>query len=185
MKTQSTSTRDRLISNAARLFRRTGYHGTGLAQVLADSKSPKGSLYHHFPDGKSDLAMAAASWVSAGMIRIIDVSFKDADTFADGATTFCYKLAKLFESGDDWQACPISAMLFDGPGNDKFRDHADQLLTSWSAQTAEHGRRLGMDRAEADATSELLLMTIQGAWTLARARKSADVIRRIPVHLFG
>lgn len=185
MTAQTAPTRDRLIRSAARLFRQTGYHGTGLAQVLSDSKAPKGSLYHHFPDGKSDLAMAAASWVSSGMIRIIDDSFKDADTFADGATTFCFKLAKLFESGDDWQACPISAMLFDGPNNDAFRDHADDLLTSWSNQTAGHGRRLGMDSREADAISELLLMTIQGAWTLARARKSADVIRRVPTHLFG
>lgn len=185
MTLQPATTRDRLIASAARLFRQTGYHGTGLAQVLNDSKTPKGSLYHHFPDGKSDLALAAASWVSKGMIRIIDDSFKDADTFEDGATTFCYKLAKLFETGADWQACPISAMLFDGPNNDKFRSHADHLLTSWSNQTAEHGRRMGMSAAQADATSELLLMTIQGAWTLARARKSADVIRRIPTHLFG
>lgn len=184
MMTQTRSTRDRLISSAARLFRQQGYHGTGVAQVLTDSHAPKGSLYHHFPDGKSDLAMAAASWVSNGMIGIIDDAFMGAETFADGATTFCYKLAKLFEAGDDWQACPISAMLFDGPDNDKFRLHADHLLSSWSAQTAAHGRRLGMNPTQADAASELLLMTIQGAWTLARARKSADAIRRIPIHLY-
>ncbi len=177
-------TRARLIASAARLFRENGYHGTGLAQVLNDSHAPKGSLYHHFPDGKSDLAMAAASWVSHGMIGIIDDAFGDATSFAGGATTFCYKLAKLFETADHWQACPISAMLFDGPDNDDFRNHADQILSSWSAQTAKHGRRLGMDPAKADAASELLLLTIQGAWTLARARKSADVIRRIPIHLY-
>ena len=181
---QAPSTRDRLISSAARLFRQKGYHGTGLAQVLTDSHAPKGSLYHHFPDGKSDLAMAAASWVSDGMIGIIDDAFRDAGSFADGATTFCFKLAKLFDVADHWQSCPISAMLFDGPDNDDFRNHADQILTSWSARTAEHGRRLGMNATEAGAASELLLMTIQGAWTLARARKSADVIRRIPIHLY-
>jgi len=179
------TTRDRLISSAARLFRQNGYHGTGLAQVLADSHAPKGSLYHHFPDGKSDLAMAAASWVSSGMIGIIDDAFSGADTFAQGATTFCHKLAKLFDTTDHWQACPISAMLFDGPDNDDFRSHADQILTSWSARTAEHGQRLGMDADKAGAASELLMMTIQGAWTIARARKSADVIRRIPIHLYG
>lgn len=184
MKSQTPSTRDRLISSAARLFRQNGYHGTGLAQVLTDSHTPKGSLYHHFPDGKSDLAMAAASWVSTGMIGIIDDAFVEADSFAGGATTFCYKLAKLFETGDDWQSCPISAMLFDGPSNDEFRNHADHLLTSWSAQTSKHGQRLGMSEAEADAASELLLMTVQGAWTLARARKSADVIKRIPIYLY-
>ena len=179
------TTRDRLISSAARLFRQNGYHGTGLALVLADSHAPKGSLYHHFPAGKSDLAMAAASWVSEGMIGIIDDAFTGSDSFSNGATTFCHKLAKLFDVADYWQSCPITAMLFDGPDNDEFRNHADKILTSWSASVAEHGRRLGMDTDKADAASELLLMTIQGAWTIARARKSADIIRRIPIHLYG
>lgn len=185
MSPQPAKTRDRLIASAARLFRQKGYHGTGLAQVLADSHTPKGSLYHHFPDGKSDLAMAAASWVSEGMITIIDDAFAHADSFADGATTFCHKLAKLFDLNDQWQSCPISSMLFDGPDNDAFRSHADLILTSWSARAAQHGRAKGMDAASAEAAAELLLMTIQGAWTIARARRSADVIRRIPIHLYG
>ena len=57
-------TKDRLIHAAATLFRTRGYHGVGLADVLADAKAPKGSLYHHFPNGKSDLALAAATWAS-------------------------------------------------------------------------------------------------------------------------
>lgn len=178
------STRERLITSAARLFRQNGYHGTGLAQVLSDSHAPKGSLYHHFPNGKSDLAMASASWVSGGVIRIIDDAFTPAPDFATGATTFCHKLAKLFEVTDDWQSCPITSMLFDGPDNQAFLTHADHLLSSWSARCAEHGRRLGMTQKDADAAAELLLLTIQGAWTLARARQSADVIRRIPKYIY-
>ncbi|WP_428546807.1 TetR/AcrR family transcriptional regulator [Profundibacter sp.] len=184
MQKPATKTRDRLIETAATLFRQKGYHGTGLTEVLTASHAPKGSLYHHFPDGKSDLAMAAASWVSKGMLQIIDDSFAQADSFADGATTFCFKLAKLFDTADHWRSCPISTMLFDGPDNDAFRQHADHILTSWSTRTAEHGVRLGMSKAQAEAAAELLLMTIQGAWTLARARNSADVIRRIPKHLY-
>ncbi len=184
MHKSATKTRDRLIETAAMLFRQKGYHGTGLTEVLTASNAPKGSLYHHFPDGKSDLAMAAASWVSKGMLQIIDDSFAQADSFADGATTFCYKLAKLFDTADHWRSCPISTMLFDGPDNDTFRQHADIILSSWSARAAEHGMRLGMPKAEAEAASELLLMTIQGAWTIARAKNSADVIRRIPKYLY-
>lgn len=185
MTPEPTKTRDRLIASAALLFRQKGYHGTGLAQVLADSHAPKGSLYHHFPNGKSDLAMAAASWVSKGMITIIDDAFANADTFPDGATTFCHKLAKLFDLNDHWQSCPISSMLFDGPDNDAFRAHADQILTSWSTRAAEHGQRMGMCDTDAGSAAELLLMTIQGAWTIARAKRSAEVIRRIPIHLYG
>lgn len=49
----------RLIRVAAELFRKRGYHGVGLSELLTAAKAPKGSLCHHFPDGKSDLAPAS------------------------------------------------------------------------------------------------------------------------------
>ena len=185
MGTEQANTRDRLITSAARLFRQKGYHGTGLAEILAESHAPKGSLYHHFPAGKSDLALVAADWVSQGMLEIIDASFADAADFAEGAATFCHKLAKLFDLNDSWQSCPISTILFDGPDNGAFRTHANTILTNWIKRTSLHARELGLEKADADAAAELLLITIQGAWTLARARASSEVIRRIPRHLYG
>ncbi len=100
-------TKDRLIRTAADLFRNRGYHGVGLAELLAAAEAPKGSLYHHFPDGKSDLALAAATWSSDQMLRLIAESFEPADSFRAGATTMCYKLAKLFDLAGKWSGCPV------------------------------------------------------------------------------
>ncbi|OOK66618.1 bacterial regulatory s, tetR family protein [Mycobacterium kansasii] len=47
-----------LISTAATLFRRQGYAATGLKQILDEAGVKPGSLYHHFPDGKQQLAAA-------------------------------------------------------------------------------------------------------------------------------
>lgn len=58
--TEEPSTRDRLVQAATRLFRQRGYDGTGLTEILTEAGVPKGSLYHHFPEGKADLACAAA-----------------------------------------------------------------------------------------------------------------------------
>src|SRR5919109_4577663 len=52
-----TDTRDRVIQTAASLFRAQGYHATGLNQVIAEGRAPKGSLYFHFPGGKEQLAV--------------------------------------------------------------------------------------------------------------------------------
>ena len=131
MTTPALPTKDRLIRSAANLFRTRGYHGTGLSDLLTDANAPKGSLYHHFPNGKSDLALASATWASDEMLRVLAASFAAADTFEDGATTLCHKLAKLFDKSGHWDACPIASTLFEGPDNSEFRDHAQRLYDGW------------------------------------------------------
>lgn len=169
-------TKDRLVRAAANLFRTRGYHGVGLADVLAAAQAPKGSLYHHFPNGKSDLALAAATWASDEMLRLIAASFDGADTFRDGATTLCYKLAKLFDI-TGWDTCPIANILFEGPDNDSFRAHAEHTYDGWIAEVLDHAERLGLDDEEASRKAEHLFILIQGGWMLARARRNSDVLR--------
>ncbi|ERI53646.1 hypothetical protein N878_14690, partial [Pseudomonas sp. EGD-AK9] len=53
------TTRDKLIDAMIDALQRKGLHGVGLSELLADAGAPKGSLYHHFPGGKSELAVAA------------------------------------------------------------------------------------------------------------------------------
>src|ERR1700712_614003 len=48
-------TRDRILQASGELFRRQGYAGTGVKQILTEAAAPFGSLYHFFPGGKSAL----------------------------------------------------------------------------------------------------------------------------------
>src|SRR5439155_26126889 len=54
-----TRTKDRLVEASSELFRRQGYTGTGVKQILAEASAPFGSLYHHFPGGKEELGAEA------------------------------------------------------------------------------------------------------------------------------
>ncbi|OBY24769.1 TetR/AcrR family transcriptional regulator [Leisingera sp. JC1] len=176
-------TRERLLRAAAGLFRNKGYSGTGLAELLAAAEAPKGSLYHHFPNGKSDLALAAADWASEQMLVLIDASFTPAPTFQEGAKTVCYKLAKLFDKQGKWSGCPVSATLFEGPENEAFHQHAAKLFEGWITETAAHARRLGLPEAEARAAAENFYILLQGGWQLARVRRDSDVIRGLHLQM--
>ena len=48
-------TRERILESSAELFRRQGYVGTGVKQIVAEAGAPFGSLYHFFPGGKEEL----------------------------------------------------------------------------------------------------------------------------------
>ncbi|MEM0948825.1 MAG: TetR/AcrR family transcriptional regulator [Pseudomonadota bacterium] len=179
------STRERLITTAAQLFRLRGYNGVGLNEILASAGAPKGSLYHHFPNGKADLAMSAARWASDGMVEIIDDAFTDARDYRDGATTLCFKLAKFFDISGGWDGCPVASILVDGPENDAFRDMVARTHNRWIEGIASHGRRLGLAPTQARERAETLLIGIQGAWVVARARKSSGILRDLPGRLLG
>ena len=65
-------TRERLIRAAVFHFQVFGYHGTGLSAVLQRANATKGSLYHHFPGGKEELAVAAMQWIEHEVTRFLD-----------------------------------------------------------------------------------------------------------------
>lgn len=177
-------TRDRLIATAAALFRQKGYHATGLTEILDQAGVPKGSLYHHFPEGKADLARAAADWTADIVLRIIDDAFGPAVSYPDGATTFCHKLARLYDLTASADTCPISALLFDGPESPAFRAHAEAVFARLIGAIAAHAQRLGMEEPAATTAAETLLITVEGGWTLARARQSSAILRSLPGRLF-
>lgn len=173
-------TRDRLIRHAASLFQQRGYHGVGLNQILSAARLPKGSLYHHFKKGKADLAVAAAEWASAHMLRIVSDAFTDANSFADGFATLCHKLAKLFDIMEEWHGCPISTNLIDGPENGRFRDVTARIFEDWITAMTAHGVRLGLDQPVARQYAMQAFIAIQGGWTVARAERNSAILRKLP-----
>jgi TetR/AcrR family transcriptional regulator, lmrAB and yxaGH operons repressor len=177
MNQSDASTRDRLVAASAELFRQRGYHGVGLTEILKAAKAPKGSMYHHFPNGKPDLALAAADWASNGMLLMIANAFEPAPNYAEGLTTLCYRLAKFFDVSGGWSGCPVSNVLFDGPGNDTFRDRTNDIYSKWTRAVAYHAIRFGEDEEQ---NAETFLLALQGSWIMSRARGSADIIRKLP-----
>ena len=183
--TEEPTTRDRLVLAATRLFRQRGYDGTRLTEILTEAGVPKGSLYPHFPDGKADLACAAADWTASEIIRVIDDSFRAAPDWRQGITTFCYKMAKLFDILNSADACPIFGLLFEGPDHDRFRAQAEQSFDRIIAAAARYGQALGMPAETAHDAAETFIIGFQGSWTLARTRRKSDVLRGLPARLYG
>src|SRR6478735_1017848 len=67
-----------LIDAAALLFRRQGYAATGVNQILEAADVKAGSLYHHFPNGKQQLAAAVVESAGGEIERLLR-RFLDSD----------------------------------------------------------------------------------------------------------
>ena len=66
------SVRSNMVNGAVRLLATAGVEGTSFREVLALSDAPRGSVYHHFPGGKSELlhdALSRTSELSLALLR--------------------------------------------------------------------------------------------------------------------
>ena len=75
------ATHDRIVDAAARAIRRSGYNGTGVADIMKDAGLTHGGFYAHFASREAMLAEAAdrAGSESVAMMERIAASRAAAD----------------------------------------------------------------------------------------------------------
>jgi TetR/AcrR family transcriptional repressor of lmrAB and yxaGH operons len=171
------SSRDVLLRAASDMIRRNGYDGVGLNQILGAADLPKGSLYHHFPGGKSELAQSATVWAAAGVERLVDRIFGEASDFRSGAVALSKAIADKLEQSDKILACPVASILQAGASDAQLRSAGRAVLSGWIEKLASHADRLGQS-APGDA-AETLVMLMEGAWLLALAEQSSAPFERL------
>lgn len=69
--TKPDDTRTRILKAALKLFRKHGFHGVGMTEILSLADTPKGSAYHHFPGGKQAIAVAVVEGLSESILAMM------------------------------------------------------------------------------------------------------------------
>ena len=109
-------TRTRLINTMQRSLQRNGLHGTGLTELLSLAKAPKGSLYHHFPGGKEELAMAAIAQTADQLERFFSRLFSEHADPLDAVAHWIQSALRRIEASEFSLGCPLAAAALDsGP----------------------------------------------------------------------
>lgn len=173
----ATTTKARLLETAAELFRRQGYASTGLKQLTTQAGAPFGSLYHHFPGGKDELAEAAirdaAGYYLDLATRSFDASLDPPDMiramFADAAD-------HLRESGYA-DACPVATVALEvASTNDRLRQATHDVFEIWLAWLESYFAGVGMTEPVARASALHFLIALEGAFILSRAAQSTEAL---------
>src|SRR5215472_1844248 len=103
-----TGTRERILDASTELFRRQGYSGTGLNQIVAEAQAALGSIYHFFPGGKQQLGEEAIRRSGALYDQLIDAVFDAAPDVVTGVSDFFLGAARHLEDSGFADACPIA-----------------------------------------------------------------------------
>lgn len=167
-----------MLKATAELFRRQGYDGTGLSQVLDESGAPRGSLYFHFPGGKEQLAAEAVSSIGARIGTGIEALLESSDDVAEAVGRVVESMANDLEESGYVRGCPVAAVSLDSASSSKqVREACRRSFERWISLLEARLERAGWSRGAAREEAILILATVEGALTLARASRDPEPLR--------
>lgn len=172
-----------MVVSAALLIRERGAHATAISDVLQHSGAPRGSAYHYFPGGRTQLLCEAVDFAGEHVAAVI----AEAESGLGLLDTLIDKYRRQLLDSDFRAGCPIVAVSVEsGDEQDRERmapvlERAGAVFDRWTSQITQ---RLISDGIPVDAARELSILTtsaLEGAIVLARVRRDVaplDLIHR-------
>ncbi|MGA2928108.1 MAG: TetR/AcrR family transcriptional regulator [Solirubrobacteraceae bacterium] len=167
-----------MIESAAVLFSERGIQGTSLIDVLSHSGAPRGSVYHHFSGGKTELVEEATRWAGEFTLAGAVAAVQRSDPVA-AVGSFRRYWSKILRDSDFEGGCPIALAALEGSHEPTARDIAGEVFGDWQTVIADALRRRGVAAARARSIATLLLASIEGAIVLCRAQRSLRPLERV------
>lgn len=169
------STREAILTAAAELMRRKGYGAVGMKDIVAASGAPTGSLYHHFPGGKLQIAREALTNAGVAYGMLIP-------TLIDPHTDLSEAIVAVFDqAGEDMAAtgfanmCPVASVAAETADiEEDLRQAAAAVFTGWLDGGAAYFVARGVQPDTARQLIVALVSTLEGAFVLARTLRSTE-----------
>ena len=167
--------RQHIVETAYALFKRVGFHATGIDRIIAEADVAKMTMYRHFPS-KDDLMVEVLAYRAVRFDRQLD-------RLAERVATPAQKIGAIFDWYGRWfQSADFHGCLF-AHALAEFGDPAHPVFQAAARQKNGLKRRMQLILEEtmpadaADSVSAALLMLIEGATLMARMGQPDDAIR--------
>src|SRR5271154_1502457 len=168
--------RGALIDTAATLFRRQGYAATGLHQILDEAGVKPGSLYHHFPQGKQQLAAAVVDHTGAAIEQLLR-------RFLAGGLPVADIVDRWIDFGtggltaDKRDGCPIEPIATESVNASPLvREASARAFSGWCKAIEERLVAGGWPSGDAEIVAVAVVSLIEGALLLSRVAGDAAAL---------
>ena len=167
------SPRERMVMSAALLIRERGAHPTAIADVLEHSGAPRGSAYHYFPGGRTQLLCEAIDYAGEYIAEKIGAGASGLDVLDGLVAGYRKQLIRT-----DYRAgCPVVAVAVEAGDPAKqdqaaaVIDRAAAVFARWNVLIAQRLIADGVSAQRADELAMLTTTAIEGAIVVARASR--------------
>ncbi|RWF57891.1 MAG: TetR/AcrR family transcriptional regulator [Mesorhizobium sp.] len=166
--------RRHVVETAYALFKRDGFHATGIDRIIAEAEVAKMTMYRHFPS-KDDLIVQVLDYRARRFDRQLDRLAEEAVTPEQKITTIFDWYERWFRSAD-FHGCLFAHALaeFGNPEHPVFKAVAGQKNGLRRRMQSILEDIMPPDRAA--STAAALLMLIEGATLMAEMGRADTAI---------
>ena len=174
----ATPTRERIVQASAELFRRQGYAGTGLKQIVTEAQAPFGSIYHFLPGGKEEFAEEVLRTGGAFFLALYEAIAAEHDGVRETLAAFFAGAAETLVATGYADACPIATVADEiASTHETLRIAAADVIASWLAALQRDLGSAGVPARQAGPLALAVLAQLEGAFLLCRTTRELAPMR--------
>jgi TetR/AcrR family transcriptional repressor of lmrAB and yxaGH operons len=172
--------RKKMVASTVELLARRGLEGTSFTEVLEHSGAPRGSVYHHFPDGKEQLVGEAIDLAGSNALAWIDK--KEGSPPDEIVRWFVHIWREVLRRSRFEAGCSVLAVTVatDSP---ELLNRAADVFRAWRQRLAELFEIGGLSRDDAVRFAAVLIASTEGAVVLSRADQSLEPLDIVEAQL--
>jgi TetR/AcrR family transcriptional repressor of lmrAB and yxaGH operons len=171
-----------MVRSAAALISEHGMNATTFSDVLADSGAPRGSIYHHFPEGKRQLTEGAMQLTAERVLAYLNAGTGATPLEVLDHFISIWRLVVVSSSGA--KGCAVAGVAVDvDESTSTLLAVARDIFRSWSTLLASQLRAVGVERERASALSITALAAMEGALILCRTEGDVRPLDEVAAQL--
>lgn len=188
----NTTTRGRMVAGAVDLIRRRGVNATSVREVVRQTGTPRGSIRHHFPQGKLQLVEEAVELATREVSAPLGQLTVARGVIAGLGLFIAAWGHRLEESGFE-AGCPVLAVAVEqyldedgnphAEGESRLRGLADAAFQDWQEILAAALEREGVAGERARRLANLVIAAVEGSVAMCRAARSTAPLEEIRTEL--
>jgi TetR/AcrR family transcriptional regulator, lmrAB and yxaGH operons repressor len=175
--TKRGSTKTKMLISAADVLRERGAAGLTIDEVLSRSGAPRGSVYHHFPEGRNQILSEALRYAGDSITAKITAA-------GDGGMNLLQRFVEFWEQSllaTDFNAgCPVVAAAIGSAHEERqLAGTAAEILGSWREALTRSMVAEGIKADDAASLATMTIAAVEGAVMLCRSTRTTAPLHEV------
>jgi AcrR family transcriptional regulator len=168
-------TKSEMLGRLLDLFRDNGFDGASLSDISESTGLGKSSLYHHFPNGKEEIALQVLAFLEEQLAQALFEPMRGAGTPRRKLDRMLDTIDAFYEGGK--KACLLERLCASVDAR-RFRRPLGRAFSTWIDAVEALGVEAGLPRAVARNRAEDVVVRVEGALVVCAGTGDTSIFAR-------